>query len=895
VRTGDRALSGALATLARFGISSQYLHMSDTPDISTALGDRYVIEREIGAGGMAVVYLARDKKLDRDVALKVLRPELGAVLGSERFLTEIKISARLDHPHILTLIDSGEADGLLYYVLPFVRGESLRSKLDRERQLGLEEALTITKQVASALDYAHRQGLVHRDIKPENILIQEGEAMLTDFGIALAVKEAGGNRLTQTGLSLGTPQYMSPEQATGDRGIDARSDVYSLASVLYEMLAGEPPVTGASAQSMIAKLMTEKPTHLRVLRDTVPPSIDEAVAKALAKTPADRFATAGEFSRALEVKSTEASRGPAASEPATGARARGRVAIIAGVVALVAVAAGGIYAYRGRSAPRASAAALGPRTQLTSSGSVLVPAISPDGKQLAYITKRCDAGSCKYSVIEQDVGGSTTRVVLEGATSGYGLEWSPDRRNLIFNGTLNNKLGSYVLSALGGAPHYLTPGVATFYAGGDSLLIGPPYHADSVYWIGVASLDGIVRDSIKLRGAGEGVGALSSMPGTGWILTLVLQSPHGLWQVIDRAGKVADHVINACTCGGIAARDAVWLSRAGDGVGESIVRIALDPLTGKLSARQDTMVTALFTNFSITADGGGMVMDEGTYDFSIWNLDLASVLKGSYPAERRVANASSPVNAFVSPDGSRLLVRRETPIGNGHLEARFSLMSFGGGAETPLGIAGKPVFANWADSVSVAVGRQTPSGLRLSVVDVRTNAVRNEMDLPDSVVNWAAALPDGWAWVPASGGKIMVSRAGKKREYSIPAWYAFIYAAVPDPSGHRLFYIGGDKATTDSLGVGVLSLDDGSTAQWGSMFAEAGRITPLADGGVLLSASRTQGSLSFFKLTGPGQMQALGDSPRPMRAISFSRDMKVASVLERDYRADAWISKVVLH
>ena len=866
--------------------------MSDTPDISTALGDRYVIEREIGAGGMAVVYLARDRKLDRDVALKVLRPELGAVLGSERFLTEIKISARLDHPHILTLIDSGEADGLLYYVLPFVRGESLRSKLDRERQLGIDEALTITKQVASALDYAHRQGLVHRDIKPENILIQEGEAMLTDFGIALAVKEAGGNRLTQTGLSLGTPQYMSPEQATGDRGIDARSDVYSLASVLYEMLAGEPPVTGASAQSMIAKLMTEKPTHLRVLRDTVPPGIDDAVAKALAKTPADRFATAGEFSRALEVKSR---RETPASAPAVSAGSRGRVAIIAGVVALVAVAAGGVYAYRGRSAPRASVAALGPRTQLTTSGAVLVPSISPDGKQLAYITKHCDSGSCKYSVIEQDEGGSTTRIVLDGATSGYGLEWSPDRRNLIFNGTLNNKVGSYVLSALGGSPHYLTAGVATFYAGGDSLLIGPPFHADSVYWIGVASLDGIVRDSIKLRGPGEGVGALSSMPGAGWILTLVLQSPHGLWQVIDRSGKVADHVVNACTCGGIAARDAVWLSRAGDGVGESIVRIALDPLTGKLSARQDTMVTALFTNFSITADGAGMVMDEGTYDFSIWNLDMASVLRGSYPAERRVANASSPVNATVSPDGSRLLVRRETPIGNGHLEPRFSIMPFGGGAETPLGIAGKPVFANWADSVSVAVGRQTSSGLRLSVVDVRTNAVRNEMDLPDSVVSSAAALPDGWVWVPSSGGKIMVRRAGKTREYSKPAWYAFIYAALPDPSGHRLFYMGGDKLTTDSLGVGTLSLDDGSTTQWASMFAELGRITPLIDGGVMLSASRTQGSLSFYKLTGPGQMQSLGDSPRPMRTISISQDAKVASVLQRDYRADAWISKVVLH
>ncbi|MEP7064783.1 MAG: serine/threonine-protein kinase [Gemmatimonadota bacterium] len=874
--------------------------MSDSPDITTALGDRYVIEREIGAGGMAVVYLARDRKLDREVALKVLRPELGAVLGSERFLTEIKISARLDHPHILTLIDSGEADGLLYYVLPFVRGESLRAKLDRERQLGLEEALTITKQVASALDYAHRQGLVHRDIKPENILIQEGEAMLTDFGIALAVKEAGGNRLTQTGLSLGTPQYMSPEQATGDRGIDARSDVYSLASVLYEMLAGEPPVTGASAQSMIAKLMTEKPTHLRVLRDTVPQSIDDAVARALAKTPADRFASAGDFSRALEVRSrveTPSPATPATASPATVTRSRGRIPIVAGVLALVAVAAAGVYAYRGRSIPNVNAgvAALGPRTQLTSSGAVLVPAISPDAKQLAYITKSCAAGSCKYSVVEQDVGGSTSRVVLEGATAGYGLEWSPDRRNLIFNGTINNRIGSFILSALGGTPHFLTSGVATFYAGGDSLLIGPSYRADSVYWIDVASLDGIVRDSIKLRGPGQGIAALSSMPGTGWILTLVLQSPHGLWQMIDRAGKVADHVVNACTCGGLAARDAAWLSRAGDGVGESIVRIGVDPLTGRFSTRQDTMVTALFTNFSITADGAGMVMDEGTYDFSIWDLDLGSLLKGSYPSERRVANSSSPLNASISPDGSRLLVRREIPIGGGHLEPRFSIMPFAGGVETPLGVAGKVLYANWADSVTVGVGRQTSSGLRLSEVDVRTNALRNEMELPDSVVSWASALADGWVWVPAAGGKIIVSRAGKRQEYPIPAWYAFVYAAIPDPSGRLLFYLGGDKLTGDSLGIGALSLVDGSTTQWATLFAEGGRITPLTDGGVFLQASRSQGSLSFFKLTGPGQMQSLGDSPRPMRSMTISRDMKHVAVQERDYRADAFMSKVLVH
>ncbi|MBK5189725.1 MAG: PD40 domain-containing protein, partial [Gemmatimonadaceae bacterium] len=377
------------------------------------------------------------------------------------------------------------------------------------------------------------------------------------------------------------------------------------------------------------------------------------------------------------------------------------------------------------------AAVLGQKTQLTVSGAVLVPAISPDGKQLAYVTRHCATGSCKYSVVVQDVGGTTTRSILDGATAAYYLEWSPDRRNLMFNGTVGGRIGTFLLSALGGTPRYLTSGVATFYANGDSLLLGPPYHADSVYWIRVAGLDGGLRDSIRVAGAGQGIAAISVMPNTGWIVTLVLQQPHWLWQVIDRSGKVADHVVNACTCGGIATADAVWLSRLGDGTGESIVRIGLDPLTGRLATRQDTMFTGLFTNFSLTSDGAGMVMDEGTYEFSVWALDLADVLKARYPEDRRVAHASSPVSAVVSPDGARLLVRRNVPTGGGHAEVRYTLMDFAGGAESPLGGAGHPVVVFWTDSVTLAVERQTAHGLHLAQMDVRTNAVRNEMDLPD--------------------------------------------------------------------------------------------------------------------------------------------------------------------
>ena len=268
--------------------------------LTISLADRYRIERELGAGGMATVYLAHDLKHGRDVAIKVLHPDLGAALGGERFLTEIRTTARLQHPHILSLLDSGEADTLLYYVMPLVRGETLRTRLERERQLPIPDALRIAREVADALQHAHAQGIIHRDIKPENILLQDGHALVADFGIALAVQQAGGQRMTQTGLSLGTPQYMSPEQAMGERTIDARSDIYALGAVTYEMLAGDAPFTGSSVQAIVAKVLSSDPERLSVVRNTVPPNVEHAVFTALAKLPADRFGSAAEFAAALQ-------------------------------------------------------------------------------------------------------------------------------------------------------------------------------------------------------------------------------------------------------------------------------------------------------------------------------------------------------------------------------------------------------------------------------------------------------------------------------------------------------------------------------------------------------------------------------------------------------------------
>jgi len=280
--------------------------MSDTPSrLASALADRYRIERELGQGGMATVYLAEDLKHDRKVAIKVLKPELAAVLGAERFVPEIKTTAALSHPHILPLFDSGSATAgqgsneFLYYVMPYIEGETIRTKLERERQFGIEAAIRITTEVADALDYAHRNGVIHRDIKPENILLHDGRPMVMDFGIALAVSAAAGGRMTETGMSLGTPHYMSPEQATADRDITGRSDIYSLASVLYEMLTGEPPHMGTSAQQIIMKIIAEPVKSVIELRKSVPPHVAAAVGKALEKLPADRFDSAKAFAEAL--------------------------------------------------------------------------------------------------------------------------------------------------------------------------------------------------------------------------------------------------------------------------------------------------------------------------------------------------------------------------------------------------------------------------------------------------------------------------------------------------------------------------------------------------------------------------------------------------------------------
>jgi len=459
--------------------------------LTTALADRYRIERELGAGGMATVYLAQDLKHHRPVALKVLRPELAAILGAERFLKEIEVTANLQHPNILPLYDSGEAGTFLFYVMPYVEGDTLRDRLTREHQLPVDDALEIAKGMAAALQYAHEHKIIHRDIKPGNVLLQGGQAVVADFGIALAVSHAGGRRLTETGLSLGTPHYMSPEQATGDRVLDARSDIYSLGAVVYEMLAGDPPHTGSSAQSVLAKVLTEEPTPLSKVRTMLPANVDAAVQRALAKAPADRFKSAAAFAAALV--------NPSYSIPATAfhaSTARGRMlggwrlgAALIGAAAIGLLAGQWIRGDDGKSLQvvefslpvRLGDVDFGPALDISADGTQIVfigrdaedrpglyrrgladrapvpiagtsgfimrsPSVSPDGRRVAY-------SSQSQLRVTSLMGGGGTRTLADVSPTSGGISWG-ENDDIVYQPGFGS--GLMVVNAVGSKARKLT-------------------------------------------------------------------------------------------------------------------------------------------------------------------------------------------------------------------------------------------------------------------------------------------------------------------------------------------------------------------------------------------------------------------------------------------------------
>ena len=491
--------------------------MPDQFDRLTAtLADRYRLERQIGQGGMATVFLAHDLRHDRKVALKVLRPELSAILGGERFLTEIKTTANLQHPHILSLFDSGEADGIVFYVMPFVEGESLRDRLLRERQLPVDDAVRIASEVASALDYAHRHGVVHRDIKPENILLHEGQALVADFGIALAASRSdGGSRMTETGMSLGTPHYMAPEQAMGEKEITPKADIYALGCVLYEALAGEPPFTGPSAQAIIARVMTEQPRSLTLQRHTIPPHVDAVVGQALEKLPADRFASAADFAQALrDAKFTStAAVAPTGTAPTAPARAWWRDwrpwAVAVGLAAL------GIVVGR-QARPAVSASPVVrfqvplPNEHSVTGAPVNTLALSPDGRTVVYVGRTAGIGGNQLFERRLDELGEFRPVT--GTDGAAFPAFSPDGSKLAF--LSGNDIKYVSVPFAGGAPTRVdaTASAFTVLTWVDNRTLA--FNDDSG-GVNTATLDGVVTHvALPDRAAAErSLWVMGSLPG----------------------------------------------------------------------------------------------------------------------------------------------------------------------------------------------------------------------------------------------------------------------------------------------------------------------------------------------------------------------------------------------
>ena len=812
--------------------------MSDIGRLTASLADRYTIDREIGAGGMATVYLARDLRHDRNVALKVLKPDLGAVLGVERFLSEIKVTANLQHPNLLPLFDSGEAEGLLYYVMPFVEGESLRSRLDREKQLPIDEAIRISIAIANALQYAHSHGVIHRDLKPENILLQEGQPVIADFGIALAVSKAGGNRITQTGLSLGTPAYMSPEQATGDRVIDARSDIYSLGAMTYEMLTGEPPHTGNTSQAVIARMLTERPRPIRTTRAAVPEYVEATVQRALEKLPADRFATVKEYAEGLQGRGDfTASTTFSAERLATVRKRRGWVErfkdpLVLSLAALSAVLLG-VLAVRGRNVDTPSRPVRFILTTADSARSVTgAPwpgAISTDGSTLVYIGQSGDGIALYAQRTDQlearlvpgsagglqplfspdgewlafEAGGKLKKVRLDGsapinvadAGTQNGADWTT-RNEIVFGAELNFH-GLSKVSASGGAlQEFARPDTTK----GETDYLWPialPDGKTVVFTIWTGSLASAKLATASLKGGDVipldlmGVRPLAVIDRT----LVYVQSDGAVMGVkLDRSGRhtagTPSPVLDPVEVRqGLNGNSEIFISKGGallTSRGGTNTRLAWITRDGKVTLLSPE--TREFTGPQLSPDGSRIAVTIREADKSaIWIYEIAT---GTFSRLSSLEAASSP---SWMPDGNTVVY---TALGN---EKRYAIWKQNADGGSPA----QKLFDALAFTVASSVARDGRSVLYVGYSDNAWRIFRVALDSPGVAKQFAESevsirppefSPDGkWVMITA------LDESGQQEVY---------VRSYPDPSARVQVSAGG--------GGGLFWSPDGSSVYYQS-------------------------------------------------------------------------------
>jgi hypothetical protein len=602
--------------------------------------------------------------------------------------------------------------------------------------------------------------------------------------------------------------------------------------------------------------------------------------------PADRFASAAEFVRALEVTSTAA--------PRVRRAPLARYAIAAGVVAVAAalwLVSGGLH----RSAEHVT---LTDRKQVTFTGAVRNPAVSGDGTQIAYAVTNCRASGCTYAIDIQDVGGTTTRRVFDGATALYDVEWSRDRRNILFEGSINGAYGEYLVSTLGGAPRRITPAVATF-RGNDSLLFVNHPHPHPDYWIYVAGFDAAPRDSIRLPGVGEALQGIVAIPASKWIVVRFQDHEHSIWLSLDRAGREGARVVTPIAQNMSASADAVWMRfRSGASSQQPIVaRMAFDASNGHFATSIDTLyrLGARDNDFSVTSDGATLMFGEGTTEYDVFAGDFRDAIAGTLPKDRAILHTTVAPHVFISPDGARLLVGRVDGSTTG--EWRWSVMPTAGGSESTISGGGVGSTAYWTDAVTIAMREHSSQGWRMSLLDVRTNARRALLTIPDSTTeDEFSPLPNGgWAWVAPGGRSIALQGPGQPSpvQLAVPPWYATAFRVGASTDGHRLGLVGWSAPSGDSIGLSVLSSPDGREARWSTTFGEDAGFDWLADGSILFYIQATADTYTLERIRGPGQVEHLGSVPRPISGITVSRDLRRMSVITRDQHGDAWSMRVV--
>jgi hypothetical protein len=769
--------------------------------------------------------------------------------------------------------------------MPHVEGETLRSRLNRDGTIPVSEAIRIITRLASALDYAHRRGVIHRDIKPENIMLCEGEPLLLDFGIAKAISAAAATNLTQTGFTIGTPAYLSPEQASGETRLDGRTDQYSLACTFYEMASGRPPFTAPTPQRVIGMRLSEKPRHLSTIAH-VPRPLSDMVVRALSVDPADRFDTVQEFAASLE--QTER------PEHRVFRVRSGRKAILLGTAAAVGLPL--VFLAQARfQAARDLPVKLAGASLVTNSGHAMHASVSPDGKTLAYINVDCDRRSCTQSLDLKDIDGAASRRIAEGIDR-FGkpaLQWSPDGRSILFSGKLQGHSGTVLLSAIGGAPRRVGTGAFSFWSGGDSLITARAGEKD--VRILFSGLDGIATDSIMIHRQALDV-IVVPIPNSRWI-ALGLKEKDGVdWLSINRNGTTGGTLNRRYTLSARASNNAVWF---GEPQAESdlmsVIRIAFNATTGRFASREDTVFTGQLNSVDVTPDGTTLIVNQMSSEFSGWALSIDNLARSEFPIERRLVIASSRLDFEISPDGRRIIIGRHSgsAVTGGR---KWVTMPFEGGPENQ--ISGAPCSESsslWVDSITICTWSPVTTGFQLARLNIVSGERSDEFVHTDS--GWIQAAPlshGGWVW-NSERRAIKTHRPGESIDHAfrLPPDYPSIQSFAPSSDGARVV-LTGFNTSGDSAIVSVLSLSTGRVDHVRTVPAVGGFATWLSDGTIMLAAwEKPDAGLNLYRFTAQGNPISHQAIAGRVWGISVSGDMHRAAVTVRDYRGDVSLSKVV--